>query len=427
MFTETEDERRRRLQKLFMGEQGTVAAGTGDMVDSGLGGPLGLLRSRPSMAMKIGDIRAQAPSAPAAPALLEKLMGSRKTKAEMDDLRANGVPEEKGFWRRLGSGALKGLRSYAEAGPEARSLGIGGLIGAIAGGGISSAASPKLHAEWTRDRKLGQLMGKYGGEIAVDAAEEKRQQDMLKTAQEGVDLRAKGVDLQQKAAKPYIDAALLKDHMTDEEIQHLTNVYGLDLPKVVDKGDYKETEVNGQPYIRRASSSKWEKQTTLPRDPLKVPLMAKPPGGSTVPLPVLPGTVYSGQVQTGIRNTALDSQAQRDARTAQERQDRETLAATSKLSGAQGKITSLFKIRDNKIAAGQDTTSVDLQIAAARGTAGETTPYLSPDRAKSFVSPSSIKKLPTEDQARQYYKSQGKSPKEIEDSIRKARNKKLLK
>lgn len=432
MFMETEEERRRRLQKLFLGGQGAVAAGAGDTTDSALSGPLGLRRVGPSVAMKIDDIRAQAQAAPV-PSAVEKLMGSRKTKAEMDELRANGVPEEKGFWRRLGSGALKGLRSYAEAGPEARSLGIGGLLGAIAGGGISSAASPKLHSEWTRDRKLGQLMGRYGGEMAVEGAEEKRQQDMLKTVQEGIDLQTKGVDLRQKIAKPYMETALLKDHMTDEEIATASNMLGIQLPKVIDKGDYKDMEINGEHYTRRGSSSKWVKNTSLPASLKDQPIQTEIPGTGGKKLPLLPGQTASMQAQIQSRNVAAETQAQRDARAAAEKRATEDAKNMlkigekgDKLKGAQDKLASLQRTWEGASTEAQKVT-IAKEIADTRAIIGEMESAVKRGAVAKTKGVKSASNLPTEADARAELARRGNmTPEQIEAAIQAAKARKAI-
>lgn len=286
---------------------------------------------------------------------------SRKLKAEAYDEAP--AQREKGFWRRLGSGALKGLRSYAEAGPAARELGIGGLIGAIGGGAISSAASPQLHAEWAKERKSGQLWNEYAKEMKKEAGEIDRIENISKAEKANYDARKADHDARYAAAKQYIETASADGEITPDQVEYIKRQFGIDITNP-DNARYENIERGGETLTRRVNSPFFKRNPTVPVEKGDQYYEATVPG-TNQKVPAKPGQLLS----TAASLYAGDASRAQSQSQFKERQATAAAGARAKAlaakEGAEAELRELRASRQKAIENDEETTGLDARIAAA--------------------------------------------------------------
>lgn len=116
---------------------------------------------------------------------------------------------------------------------------------------------------------------KLGGEYQTVAADEKFQAETAAKRADilgkQVETAGKGIQNVQTLAKPYIDAAKAKGYLTEEEVSHIKNTYGIDItdPNNV---EYVEKEIDGQWHVRKKNESEYKPNESIPQSKLKMPV-----------------------------------------------------------------------------------------------------------------------------------------------------------
>jgi hypothetical protein len=359
------------------------------------------------------------------PSTDEPLTGSRKYLKEIEDTKAAPTKHENSFWKRLGSGIVKGAKEWQASGGQG---GIGGLVGAIGVGGVTGAASPGVLGRWGRDQKVQELETKYANETALEGVERKRDQDIFRTD------KAQS-EANQQAAKPYMDAALKKGYLTDEEVDHIKRIYHIDITDPND-GRFVTEKRNGKTYIRRVNDPRSVVDPTLPVEMTEQPYNAQVPGQPGVTVPARPGQVLStavgvAQANAGRTERAGVRQEKQEADAAKLTRDSATKrsAANATIAKSQTTLEGLQKTHDDLAAGGYATDQVDAKIAAEKGNiAGAQQTIADLDKAdKAATTKTKTSATYTEDEARAHYKKQGKSDEEINSLIQKGRAKGVIK
>jgi hypothetical protein len=354
------------------------------------------------------------------------LTGSRKALQDYENLKAAPKTKEKSLFRRLGSGVIQGFKIWQESGGQG---GLGGLLGAVATGGIGSAVSPGFQADLSRHNDLKKLFRKYGDEREVETAEMGRMKEIAATQKAAADSQKAEYQYRAEMAKQYIDAANQKGYMEASEVDHIKNTYGIDITNP-NNGRFATETRNGRTYIRRVNEPDFVLNPTVPVE-LSDAQIDTEIGDVTVPLK--PGQAAStavGLAQNEAR--AVERQEVReqtredkiaDQTTKSFEQDRKERidAETAKAKYATA-LEGLIEARNAKVAAGDDTGSLDAAIANAKGemSAAETRLKQKPvTQSTNKNPPAGKRRAPTEKEARIHLENQGKTAAEIEAIIRK--------
>lgn len=302
-----------------------------------------------------------------------------KTETLMQDIRdQSAMPAEqhtsrkkRSFLQRFGGGLWRGYKNW-----DPNKTGWSGGIDALVGG-LEEGFDPKVHAEGRKERKVGKIWNDLAQETQLQSVQQKQAQEQIKTLTDQTELT-------QKRMKPYMDAALRKGYLTDDEVAYI-KANGVDItnpnnPEFVEKG------VNGQWYIRRKNEPGYVPNVTLPHEQGETRSDTTiTTGGKDVTLPLTPkeaADVLIGAADRAEkarqyvqkRNDELEDREYKDTKEFQGTV-REWSAAMAKARGQIAKAqAALPKLRSSRaeLAAQQfDTTQIDRQIAEFEGDIAE--------------------------------------------------------
>ena len=302
-----------------------------------------------------------------------------RTQELMDDIRTqSAMPAEeytsrkkKSFLDRFGGKLWRGYKAW-----DPNKTGWSGGIDALAGG-FEAGFDPKVDAEDRKQRKIGKVWNNLAEEAQLQSIQQKQAQEGIKTA---TDI----TKLTQERMKPFVDAALRKGYLTDDEVAHI-KANGVDITDP-NNPEFVEREVNGKWMIRYKNDSDYRTNTTLPEDTANVPLNTTiTTGGESVTLPLKPGQAANMVVQAADRaeRTAQlvqrrnDEIAEKDYRDTKEYQgdlrsyEKDIAKAKGQKAKATAALPTLKESKASLVAQQLDTTVIDRQIAEFEGDIAE--------------------------------------------------------
>ena len=309
---------------------------------------------------------------------------------EYKDLDKQPLERKKSMFRRIGSGIKNAFLEWRDSGGEG---GLAGLVGAIASGGLTSAISPNAEAEMSKDRAKKRMFQKYREARGLETEQNKQTEEFAKAQKSISDAQKSGTDAIKSAqdakynrAKPFLDSIEKKGYFTPEEVDYVRNVYGLDM-RDPNNGRFEEfTGSDGKRYMRRVNSPIYAVNPTAPIDETKVVSEIKIDGDDFKLTDSQAASTKVGVAQANVGREERKLNRIEDQKARQEKEEKDAkekdsenqrrfneqktgkiIEAQSRRKQAEARLRSLQTAKQTAIENGQDTTSIDTQIANADG------------------------------------------------------------
>lgn len=302
-----------------------------------------------------------------------------RTQELMDDIRTqSAMPAEeytsrkkKSFLDRFGGKLWRGYKAW-----DPNKTGWSGGIDALAGG-FEAGFDPKVDAEDRKQRKIGKVWNNLAEETQLQSIQQKQAQEGIKTVMDAEKYR-------QERMKPFVDAALRKGYLTDDEVAHI-KANGVDITDP-NNPEFVEKEVNGKWMLRRKNEPDYVRNVTLPEDTGKVRSDTTiTASGKDVTLPLTPGEASRALIGAADRAAKAAELVQKRNDTIADREYKDTndyqtdlrswskdiAKAKGQIAKARAALPKLEASRAELVAQQMDTTQIDRQIAEFEGDIAE--------------------------------------------------------